>query len=230
MNIIKFIFKDYFHTLKVKKLESQLADEILKLSSFYSIDIKQIIYKLQKSNNDIVSKEFAIINKKINKGHKIKDLFEVLKKKYHSDLLDQFLDLIYISTTTGTVSLKDYKNLSAKFLKSKEIINERKSLLLMQKYTILFAGALIVPAILGVIISLVLSLSSSVDISMIGISNNVSLFSVSYYSSIIYIIEYVIISSIYLSLLEDNSKKSIVYLSFLLPASLLIFFVSKILI
>ncbi len=225
------LFNNYLFTVKRKKLETALVDEILRLSSLpRSNDLKAILSSLSNSRDKIVSKEFSNVYLKVKKGHNIKQLLVSLKNKYNSEILNQFLDLIVLSTTTGTVSLNDYKNIVKNFLKSKELIDERKSLLLMQKYTIVFAGGLIVPGILGVVISLVKKLSSSLDMTSLGMTTSSTLYSVSYYCSIIYIIEYVVISSIYLSLLEDNSKKSIIYTLILLPVSLLIFFIAKILI
>jgi len=225
------LFNNYLFTVKRKKLETALVDEILRLSSLpRSNDLKAILSSLSNSRDKIVSKEFSNVYLKVKKGHNIKQLLVSLKNKYNSEILNQFLDLIVLSTTTGTVSLNDYKNIVKNFLKSKELIDERKSLLLMQKYTIVFAGGLIVPGILGVVISLVKKLSSSLDMASLGMTTSSTLYSVSYYCSIIYIIEYVVISSIYLSLLEDNSKKSIIYTLILLPVSLLIFFIAKILI
>ncbi|MCK9292509.1 MAG: type II secretion system F family protein [archaeon] len=225
--IFKIFYIQYQFQVRKKALEVGLIDEVLKISSIPKKDIKLVFSKLINSNNKIISEEFLWAYKKIEKGHSLKDIFSILKKKYNSEILNRFLDLIITSVNTGSVSSQDYKNLAKTFLKSKELINDRKSLLLMQKYTIIFAGGLIVPGILGVIISLVKKLGEDVDLTLIGLNASTSLYSVAYYCSIIYIIEYVIISSIYLSLLEDESKNIIIYLILLLPVSLLIFFVSK---
>jgi hypothetical protein len=226
--MISKLLQNYFFVIKRKKLENALVDEILRLSSLpRNNDIQTILKYLSRSRNKIISFEFKNIYNKIKKGHKLRHLFKDLKKKYSSDLLNQFLDLILFSTTTGTVSISDYKNVVKNFLKSKELIDERKAMLLMQKYTIIIAGGFIVPGILGIVISLINKLGGTVNLSSLGIVTSSSLYSISYYCSIIYIVEYSIISSIYLSLLENNSKKSIIYLLFLLPVSLLMFFVFK---
>lgn len=228
LKIKKIIFGEYLFSLKRKEMEEALVDEILRISGLArSNDLKVILTKLSSSGNKIISKEFSWALNKINKGHRPKEIFSVLKEKYDSVFLSKFLDLLEYSISFGTVTNQDYKNIVNDFLKSKELIDDRKSVLLMQKYTILFAGGFIVPGILGVVISLVKSLVGVVDISAVGLSSSSSLFMVSYYCAIIYIIEYVIISSIYLSQLDDNSKKIWVYLFILLPVSLLIFFVSS---
>ncbi len=220
------IFKEYFFTVNKKKLEDSLVDEILRISGMVrSNDLKVILGKLSKSENKLISKEFSWALLKINKGHKVKEIFKVIKNKYDSDLLSKFLELLEYSVSSGTVTNQDYKNIVKDFLRSRELIDERKSILLMQKYTIIFAGGLIVPGILGIVISLVKSLSENIDVTSIGLSSSSSLFMISYYCSILYIIEYIIISSIYLSQIDDNSKKAIIYILILLPVSLLIFFV-----
>ncbi|MDD3178534.1 MAG: hypothetical protein PHR26_03370 [Candidatus ainarchaeum sp.] len=217
--------------MKTTKLEEELILELLRLSSLPKVnDLKFIIEKLSKSDTKILSKEFILISSKIKKGHLASSSLDLIKNKYHSRFISNFIDLLELIVKSGTVSIKDFRNLANNFLKSKEIINERKSILLMQKYTIIFAGGIIVPAILGIVVSLVSKLSSSLDITLLGLSSNLNLYNVSYYCSIIYIIEYIIISSIYLSFLEDNSKKFVVYLVLFLPVSILIFFTLKYLI
>jgi len=219
------LFKKYYFSLEKKKLENALIDEILKLSSIpKSNDLKIILEKLSRSRNKIISENFEDVLRKIEKGHKPKEVFDILKRKYNSEILNRFLDLIYLSTTTGTISFSDYKSVADNFIKTKQVLDERNSNLLMQKYTILFASSLIVPGILGIVISLIKSLRTSIP-DAVG-TTGISLYSITYYCVIIYIIEYIIISSIYLSLLEDNRRKAIIYLVILLPVSLLIFFLS----
>ncbi len=219
------LFEKYYFSLERRKLENALVDEILKLSSIpKSNDLKIILEKLSKSRNKIISRNFTDILLKINKGHKPKELFDILKRKYNSEILNRFLDLIYLSTTSGTISFSDYKSVADNFIKTKQVLDERNSNLLMQKYTILFSSSLIVPGILGIVISLIKSLKTSVP--EISETVGISLYSITYYCVIIYIVEYIIISSIYLSILEDNRKKAIIYLLILLPVSLLIFFLS----
>lgn len=217
------ILKKYKFLLKKQRLETAIIDELMIISSVpKSNDLKQILFKLKDSKNKIISQEFSFVYDKINNGHNPKAIFEILKKKYDSFILTRFLDLLLSSITTGAVSNKDYKKLADQFIESKELINERESILLMQKYTILFAGGLIVPGILGVIISLIKRLGSDIGV-ITSISTDV--FLLSYYCTIIYIIEYAIISGIYLGMIENSSKKSALYVIILLPVSLILFFI-----
>lgn len=228
IELLKILFRKYKQNLERKKLEIALLDEILVLSSQPRInDLKQMLYKLSKSNHKIISREFSLVLKKTEEGHSIKEVFDVLSKKYNSEILDRFLELLYNSITTGTVSVTDYRSFANNFLKAKQLIDERNSSLLIQKYTIIFAGGFIVPGIIGTVISLVNKLTTSVELSTIYSIQPVTsstLFSVCYYCSIIYIIEYVIISSIYLSFLESDIRKAIIYVIFLMPVAIVMFF------
>lgn len=230
--ILESILKKYFQNQKRKALENVLIDEVLLLSSQPKAnDLKNIINKLSDSKHRIISQEFKQIQRKVEAGHNIRELFLALSKKYKSEILDRFLELLLNSITTGTVSVADYRSFANNFLKSKQLIDERASALLMQKYTIIFAGGLIVPGILGIVISLIKKLTSGLDFSLLqtiqgeAIASS-GLFNVCYVCSIVYIIEYVIISSIYLGMLESDLKKSIIYLLFILPTAIGIFFIS----
>jgi hypothetical protein len=228
--ILEALLKKYLVNQKKKKFEIALIDEVLLLSSQpRSNDLKQMIQKLSSSKHKIVEQEFKIIQRKIEDGHNIRELFEVLSNKYKSEIIDRFLELLYNSITTGTVTVGDYRSFASNFMRSKQLIEERASALLMQKYTIIFAGGFIVPGILGIVISLVKKLISNLDFSAISqfqgtVTGGSQLFGVCYFCSIIYIIEYVIISSIYLSMLESDLKKTIIYLVFMLPVAIAIFF------
>ena len=215
------IFKKYKFLIKKQKLEIAIIDELMIISSYpKSNDLKNILKKLKFSKNNIISEEFSFVYDKINNGHNPRSVFEILKKKYESVILTRFLDLLLLSITTGVVSNKDYKKLATQFIESKELLSERESMLLMQKYTVLFAGGLIVPGILGVVISLINNLRSNVSLTTIASD----VFVISYVCTIIYIIEYSIISGIYLGLIENSSRKSALYVIILLPLSLLLFF------
>ncbi len=226
------LFKKYMFNIKKKKLEMALIDEVLLLSSQpRTNDIKQMLFKLSNSRYKIIQQEFKVILRKIENGHNVKELFYVLSRKYNSEILDRFLELLSNSITTGTVSVSDYRTFSSNFLKSKQLIDERASALLMQKYTIMFAGGLIVPGILGVVISLVRKLSQNLDFTLIQqFQSQSSLFTICYVCSIIYVIEYVIISAIYLAMLESDIKKTIIYLVLMLPIAVSIFFLGHLII
>lgn len=232
--LLFWLYKKYRKTQDRKKLELALLDEVLVLSSQpRNNDLKQQLQKLSVSNHKIVSKEFKMALTKIEEGHSVKDVFSMVSKKYNSEMLDQFLDLLINSITTGTVSATDYRSFASNFLKTKQLMDERNSSLLLQKYTIIFAGGVIVPGILGIVISLVKKLTGTIDLTLLSsaqLVSNTRLFGVCYYCSIIYIVEYVIISSIYLSMLESNLKKTIVYSVFLGPVAILLFFVGTVLV
>lgn len=231
-NLLETILKKYLLNLKRKALENALIDEVLLLSSLPKAnDLKDILGKLSSSKHKIIELEFKQIQRKVEAGHNIRELFLAFSKKYNSEILDRFLELLINSITTGTVTVTDYRSFASNFIKSKQLIDERASALLMQKYTIIFAGGLIVPGILGVVISLVKKLASNLDFSLLqtiqgeAIASS-SLFNICYVCSIVYVVEYVIISSIYLGMLESDLKKSIIYLLFILPTAIAIFFIS----
>lgn len=233
--VLESLLKKYLTNQKRKALELALIDEVLLLSSQPKAnDLKQILTKLSSSKHRIVKTEFTQLLKKTENGHSIRELFFVLSKKYNSEILDRFLELLQNTITTGTVSITDYRSFASNFIKSKQLIEERKSALLMQKYTIIFAGGLIVPGILGIVIKLVKKLTSSLDFSILqsfqAQASNPALFNICYVCSIIYLLEYVIISSIYLGLLESDIKKAIVYVVFMQPIAIAIFFLGPLVI
>ena len=225
--LILYLVDKYNIHIQKLEFEKQLINNILSICALDSVNLKLIIYKFASSKSNLISKEFSFIKFKLNQGHKIDELFKILRIKYNSNILNKFLDLLLISRTLGTTSNNDFKYLVENFLDSKNIIKQRESLLLLQKYTIFMCSAIVLPAIISVVIELVKSLNTSLDFSSFGFIVSSNLFSTVYYCALIYIFEYILISSFYLSFIENNNSKFIVYLLILLPISIFIFFISK---
>jgi hypothetical protein len=208
-------------------LEKDIVNEILRICSFNFVNIKLIINKLSNSDSKLISSEFNYIEIKLKKGFNLNDLLLTLKTKYDCLLFNKFLNLLLISNTSGTTSIDDFKNLMDNYLLVNNILKQRKSLLLMQKYTIVLCSALLLPAIISIVIGMVSSFSQNLDFSSFGFDINPGLFNVVYYCALIYIFENIVISSFYLSLLEDQKSKFIVYILILVPISIFVFFISR---
>ena len=102
--------------------------------------------------------------------------------------------------------------------------------MLINKYTLILAGGLIVPAVLGLIVGLVSGMNfDSLGEMSIGMEvvERQELLATASLATNIYLAEYALLSSFFLALQDGNKKNFWIYSLILLPTALIIFTVAK---
>lgn len=91
--LLEAMLKKYFFNQRRKALENALIDEVLLLSSLPKAnDLKQILSKLSDSKHKIIEKEFKQIQRKVEAGHNIRELFLAFSKNIIQRYLIGFLN------------------------------------------------------------------------------------------------------------------------------------------
>ena len=104
------------------------------------------------------------------------------------------------------------------------LISQRKSVLSLQKYTLLLGGAILVPLILGSIVQVVGSLNSEGLISlMAGGAHPVELLGTVKDATQVYLILFSIISGIMIAQQEGEPKKAIIYITLIAISSTILY-------
>jgi hypothetical protein len=147
-------------------------------------------------------------------------------KRNNSRILERSLNIIVMGYSTGADISQSLKEVAEDLSKTYDSHRQRAASLTVEKYTLLFAGAIIVPAILGTMTSLVGSfdLSGLSDFGL-GVEKQLkeSILSNSLAGNQVYIVVYSLMASIFVALQENKIEKSLIYVSILIPASYLIF-------
>jgi len=214
--ILLYLYHNMRFEFAQQSMEKRLADLLLQASISSKEDFNKMLRSFVDADLGILSKDFEVVLEKINKGSSVEEALNGLKKKYDSKFLNIVIDLLLQQYYTGAEMRDVFRNTADDILETQAILRERKSALIIEKYTLLFAGSAIVPFVLALITNFVKSIGSSFLF-------NENLLGVAIFSTQIYIIEYAILASIFVAFIEGNPKRFVLYCLALIPLSLIIY-------
>jgi len=228
INLIQF----YFDEKNKREKEKLIPDVLLQASVFpQGTSMIKIIDYLGKANYGLLSKEFEMALNEIEKGSSIEEALNNLSKRNNSSIISRAMNLLIQGHESGADMGKVFKETAEDILETQSILRERNSNTIIQKFTLLLAGGIIVPLVLGLLVKLVSGMNFS-GIEEIGFGASLAdrslLLSTALLANQLYIAEFAILASIFVALQEGNPKKSILYALLLLPLSLIVYNFAKI--
>jgi pilus assembly protein TadC len=218
---VKKALKKLNETKKVHKAEDYLVDALFQMSSTsYFLPPEEMLLDVVESDYGLLSKELKIVYNEIMNGEDWIVAFNKLKKRMNSSLVSKAVDVINTVYETGVDAGASLREVAEEISQQKRIQRQRSSSLIMQKITLLVAGAFIIPLILGVLVSMVKNFDFS-GISSFGLKQ-MNLGSI-VLANQIYLVEYGLIASGFISYEEEKLENFLKYFFLMVPIALILF-------
>lgn len=232
---VPFLLNYLFEDIKFEKRKSdkeELVPQMLFEASLFCDDTNTIemLNRISMLELGLIKKDFKNAVIQIENGENPQKALTRIKELNKSKTYSKAIDLFIYKYKSGEKISLLLKETAEEMIDARAIVLERQAIMLVNKYTLLLASGIIVPAILGIIISLVNGFEFN-SFSELGIGlkeeTRNELINYSIFGTMIYIVEYAIISSIFLAMQEGKKKNAWRYLVVLLPLSVIIFFLAK---
>lgn len=211
-------YENYKKESRTEEIERYLPDAVFSVAALpKSAKMEKIFDVIAQGGYKALSEEALTAKRQLASNIGSDSVLEDLWERNNSPALKKVC--VMLRHAYDTNSIDQLHSIAEDLLKNFEIRRERAALMSMQKYTIMF-GALIIPFILKIALSLVGSLTGFFA------ENNTAVGEIiSYVFSIIpaYLIMYSLISSFYIADIEGKKSRSALYFLLLSAISILVF-------
>lgn len=219
------LFHYFFHLFlfeKNKREKEELIPDILLQASIFpkGTPMLKIIKYISEAEYGLISIEFSKALNEIDKGKTVEDALNGISLRCKSEVISRTIKLLIQGNKSGAEMNKVFKETAEDILETQSIIKERIASVFIQKYTLILAGGIIVPLLLGIITGFVQEMNF-MGIEELGLgmdeTKRIELITTSFLANQIYILEYALISSFFIANQEGNTKKALVYSLILIP-------------
>ncbi len=222
--LLHYFFYIFLFEKNKKEKEKEIPDVLLQAGIFpKGTSILKIIKYISQSDY-AVSKEFNKALNEIQKGKSTENALKGISFRCKSEIISRAINLLIQGNKSGAEMNKVFRETAEDILETQSIIKERIASTLIQKYTLVLAGGIIVPALLGLITGFINEMNF-IGISELGLGMNSierqKIIEVSFNANQIYILEYAVIASVFIAQQEGNTKKALVYSLILIPLGII---------
>ncbi|MFA6530605.1 MAG: type II secretion system F family protein [Candidatus Micrarchaeia archaeon] len=207
-------FSFYSSQKKKEEIEKFLPDALMAIAATPpGSPVDSIFLSISRGGYGQLSKEFEISFKQLRSKVQLEKVLHDLSKRNSSDMLARAANSL--SHIFATSKYSSAARLAEDFITELELNKERASIFSIQKYT-LFFGAVLIPAILSIAVSLSSSMASFLD------SGNAS--AVASQTIPIYMFIYCAMVSYFSAQIEGKRSMFLIYLPALFALSLITFY------
>lgn len=222
-----YVVPVYFWASRQKQIETELPQALYRAASNAFVPLDELIGELAQGKSEL-AKEFRKTEMQIRNGVSIEDALEEMGKANDSRLLRRAIDLLLQSYQTGADMSSAFKETAEEISGIATVMRDQAASTTIEKYTLLLAGGAIVPLVLGTLVAMVGSLNF-MGLAELGFGSGTKdlLLANALAGSQIYIMEYALLSSVFVAYQENSIEKAVVYAAVLVPLSMALFTLAK---
>lgn len=220
---------DYAASRRVADIDEALPSALFQVASLpRGTSTEKMIAAVASAGYGALSKEFSKANRRIGAGASVPRALELTAQENDSALLKRSCLLLSNAYAAGGDQSHAFKEVAEDAFQMQALARENAASLSVQKYTLLAASALLVPAILALLLNIVSTLSAGLDsggllLSSASASQRAALLAAVTLGNQAYLALFAALSAYFVASFEGNAKKAVVYAAFNLPCALLLF-------
>ncbi|RLG21813.1 hypothetical protein DRN74_00080 [Candidatus Micrarchaeota archaeon] len=217
------ILKTYFEKKKEREMEEEIPEILYHVANMLSYTSIEEVINWIASREGEIGRRFLLVNRKIKNGESAERALLELRESVRSDFIKRAVDMLISECRTGAKNSNMLREVAEDMQDMLQARREKTASATVEKYTLLIAGTVIVPLLLGLMISISHNLSSAElgDFALSSVDS--AIIENSILGSQIYIVEYAFIAALFIAIQEGKSENMLRYLIIILPSSVLIF-------
>lgn len=225
--VAAYVVPSYFWMARQRQLEAELAQALHRAASNSFLPAEALLAELA-AGDGALAKEFRKASMQVKNGIPVDDALEAMAGANDSRMLAMALGLLVQCYRTGADMAGAFRETADEISGIASVMRQQAISTTVEKYTLLLAGGVIVPLVLGALVAMVGSLSFS-GLSELGFGavDQGALLANALLGSEVYIAEYAVIASVFVAYQESSLEKAVVYIAVLVPLSLALFMLAR---
>ncbi|MCK4327723.1 MAG: type II secretion system F family protein [Candidatus Diapherotrites archaeon] len=217
----------YFWARRQGLIEEELPQALYRAASNTLMPIEALVEELSEGDSPL-AREFGKAHMQVANGVPVDEALEAMIDSNDSRLLKRAVGLVLQGYRTGANMGDALRETAEEISGVAEVVREQAATTAIEKYTLLLAGGVIVPLILGALVSMVGSLDfvGLADMGL-GPANPGEMLASALLGSQFYIVEYAVLASLFVAYQENSTEKAIVYIAVLVPLSMALFMLAR---
>ncbi len=229
--LLLWFYWDYEREKRFREIDAALPAALLQAAAFPKrASMEKIIEAIARGGHGALSGEFDVALRQIESGASVKRALENFAARCPTALAQRSVDLLLATYETGADLAPALKQVAEDAFDLQAISRENAAAGALQKYTLLAGGALLVPAILGVLLNLVGSLGvGAFAFGEEGVAAQAALAQRQAVQNAVvvgaqaYLVIFAALAGFFIASVEGAKRKAVLYFAFMAPLALLVF-------
>ncbi len=226
---LAYFYLLYVSEKRTREIEERLPDVLFTAASLHKgISAERVISSIARAGYGALSDEFETAARQVAAGSSVPGALRKIGERNNSVLLSRAVLLISKGYESGADMYHALRESAEDILSLFALVRERRSILSLQKYTVIIGGAVLVPLILGSVFQVVGGLSSGLEGGFLQKSADAgAIQDAAALAAPVYLGIYALVSSLMVAKQEGDERRALIYFVFMLPLAEALFFLAK---